>query len=201
MNDKVTVQTMIRRIREGDSQIVTDLWKRYFHRLEGLARKRLLGAYKAEADEEDVALSALKSFCLRAQRGDYPLLEGEEELWNLLATITRNKAQKLRDRHDAKKRDWRRARSSSEEEDEERVLSQFATTEPDPARLAESTECVSHLMEMLDNDQQREVALCKLAGWTNLEAADLLQCAVSTIERRLRFIREQWQEVLDQSAE
>jgi DNA-directed RNA polymerase specialized sigma24 family protein len=45
-------------LQDGDPAAVQQLWQRYFHRLVGLARKKLHGAPRRLADEEDVALSA-----------------------------------------------------------------------------------------------------------------------------------------------
>src|SRR5215831_9625648 len=76
----------------GDRQAAEHLWRRYFHRLVGLARNKLRDAPRRVADEEDVALSAFDSFCRRAEKGDFPDLTDREGLWALLLTITARKA-------------------------------------------------------------------------------------------------------------
>jgi len=60
----------IQRVRAGDSSAVQHLWKGYFQRMVIAARQRLRGASTGEADEEDVALSALNSFCMGASVND-----------------------------------------------------------------------------------------------------------------------------------
>jgi DNA-directed RNA polymerase specialized sigma24 family protein len=42
-------------------------------------------------------------------------------------------------------------------------------------------------------DDLRPVALAKMEDYTNQEIAAKLDCSLSTVERRLRFIRKIWQ--------
>src|SRR5262249_36398416 len=56
------------------------------------------------ADEEDVALSALASFCRGAEQGRFPRLEDRDDLWALLVVIAARKAVDLRQREGRQKR-------------------------------------------------------------------------------------------------
>ncbi len=47
------------------------------------------------ADEEDIALAAFDSFYRRAERGQFPKLEGRDDLWQLLFVLTVRKAVNL----------------------------------------------------------------------------------------------------------
>ncbi len=58
----------------------------------------------AGADEEDIALSAFKSFHRRVRRGDFPRLDDRDDLWVQLVTLTRQKIVDLRRRERALKR-------------------------------------------------------------------------------------------------
>ena len=53
------------------------------------------------------------------------------------------------------------------------------------------------LLNLLDDDELRRIAVCKLEGWSNYEIAQHLGCAVFTVERRLRLIRAIWKDVQD----
>src|SRR5947209_130256 len=79
----------------GDCEAVERLWRRYFGRLVGLARRKLEGAARRAADEEDVALSAFHSFCKNAEAGRFPQLLDRDSLWRLLVVITLRKAAHL----------------------------------------------------------------------------------------------------------
>src|SRR5262249_48736268 len=63
-SDEVTL--LIQRLKRGDREAAAWLWEGYVRRLLGLARKKLGTFPRRAADEEDVALSAFNSFCLRA---------------------------------------------------------------------------------------------------------------------------------------
>lgn len=199
MTTQSTVAVLLARLQSGDQDVVPELWERYFHRLQGLARKQLLHAYTGEADGEDIALSAIRTFCRRIEQGEYAELSGEGELWDLLATITRNKASKLRRRHSQAKRDWKKTihDHGSEVDTESPLLAGLVSKELDPQERAEATDGFLHLLEVLQSDDLREVALLKLEGLKNSEIMDLQAVALSTVERRLALIRGIWQKELD----
>ena len=56
MTPEGSVTRWIEQLKTGDPLAAQKLWERYFQRLVGLARKKLLDAPRQAADEEDVAL-------------------------------------------------------------------------------------------------------------------------------------------------
>src|SRR5688572_16455948 len=95
MSSSSSVTRWLGRLRAGDRDAAQELWQRYFAQLVRLARGRLQGARRRAADEEDVALSALDSFCRGAAQGRFPDLHDRQGLWPLLVAITARKAGKL----------------------------------------------------------------------------------------------------------
>jgi DNA-directed RNA polymerase specialized sigma24 family protein len=188
-------------LKAGDRDASEKLWQEYFRRLVGLARKKLQGNPRAAADEEDVALSAFDSFCRGAEAGRFPDLGDRYDLWQLLLVITVRKASDLI-RHERSQRQGAGkvrhvsalAGAGSKEENVEAGL---AGREPDPAFAAQVAEQCSHLLELLDDDQLRAIAVAKMEGYTNPVIAGRLGCAVPTVERRLRLVRRIWQQVLE----
>ena len=81
MSTTGSVSHWINLLKEGDGAAVERLWKSYFPRLVGLARKKLREAPRRAADEEDVALSAFDSFCDGAAGGRFPQLTDRDDLW------------------------------------------------------------------------------------------------------------------------
>ena len=100
----------VERLRQGDNAAAQKLWEQFFQRLVALAQKRLASSRIVMADQEDVALSAFNSFCTGVENGRYPDLNDRENLWRLLATITRNKVHHLIRDQARKKRggDWKK---------------------------------------------------------------------------------------------
>src|SRR5262249_13800208 len=78
------------------------------------ARARLRGAPLAAADEEDVALSAFKSFCRAAGEDRFPKLADRDDLWQVLAMLVGRKAADLREREGCEKRGGGPGRNASE---------------------------------------------------------------------------------------
>jgi DNA-directed RNA polymerase specialized sigma24 family protein len=65
--------------------------------------------------------------------------------------------------------------------------------EPTPEFAAEVAEQCQRLLEALDDDTLRSVAVWKMEGSTNPEIAARLGCSLSSVERKLRLVRRIWQ--------
>ena len=83
-----SVSIWLAELKVGDEAAVQKLWDRYFARLVGVARRILQSTPRRAADEEDVALSAFKSFCLRAAEDKFPQLDDRDDLWKILMTVS-----------------------------------------------------------------------------------------------------------------
>jgi RNA polymerase sigma factor (sigma-70 family) len=197
MSEPGEITRWVNHLKEGDRAVVQQLWENYFHRLVQLARQQLQGLPRKCADEEDVALSAFKSFCLAAEQNRFPKLNDRDDLWQILVMLTRNKAVNLRQHQTRDKRDINREINLAAAVPEEgtQFLNLIEGQEPDPAFAAEMAEQCQRLLAMLADDELRQIALLKLEGYTNQEIADQMQCALATIERRLGRIRRCWEEV------
>jgi RNA polymerase sigma factor (sigma-70 family) len=155
------------------------LWEQYFHRLVSLARRWLRSAKKGMSDEEDVALSAVKSFCVRAAEGKFPRLDDRHDLWRILVTIAARKAARAYRHEAAATRD-------------DGLLDQIIGREPSPVLAAEVADQLRGLFAALPNEGYRTIALKKLEGYTNAEIAEDLGCSTKNVEYKLRNIRATW---------
>jgi len=186
-------------LKAGEPAAAEELWGRYFGRLVRLARKKLGGARRRAADEEDVALSAFDSFCRGARRGRFPRLSDRDNLWPLLVLITARKAIDLAQREGRRKRGGGAVRGESalagrpEASSPGAGLDQFIGREPTPEFAAQVSEECRRLFDRLGDAELRTVALRKLEGHTNAEIAAELGCVVGTVERKLRVIRTLWE--------
>jgi DNA-directed RNA polymerase specialized sigma24 family protein len=186
-----SVTQWIAQLRAGDGSAAGKLWERYFHRLAGLARKRLQDVPRLPADGEDVALSAFRSLCAGLEQGRFPDLADRDSLWRLLVTITARKARQLvRD-------ECRQKRGGGQvvgEPDEASGLEHLLSREPTPEFAAEVAEQCRLLLAKLGDEELRAIALWKMEGAASEQIAARLGKALSTIERRLRLIRTLWAE-------
>jgi RNA polymerase sigma factor (sigma-70 family) len=197
MNDNPTsVTAWLERLKDGDEEAAARLWDRYFRRLLGLARVRLVALRRqGAADEEDVALSAFHDFCRAARAEKYIDLHGRESLWRVLATFVANKARSLLDRETAAKRGGGclegesalepAGRESSGRSGFERVVSR----EPDPALAAEVEERFGRFFAGL-GDGEAEIACLRMEGYTTEEIARRVGLSPATVRRRLAVIRD-----------
>src|SRR5262249_49751342 len=104
MSSMGSVTKLIGLVKSRNAAAAEELFDRYFGRLLGLARARLQGRCLGAADEEDAVQSALAGFLIGAGRGQYTRLHDRDDLWHLLAMITRRKVQKLVKQQQAQKR-------------------------------------------------------------------------------------------------
>jgi DNA-directed RNA polymerase specialized sigma24 family protein len=189
-----SVTRWIDQLKAGDPAAAQQLWERYFRRLVGLARKRLHGAARRAVDEEDVALSALKSFFRGAERGRFPDLADRDSLWRLLVVMTVRKAMHLRRDEDRQKRGggMRCVNNTPSEPDEESVLEQVLSREPTPEFAAQMTEERERLLRGLGDEYLKSVALLRMEGHTVEEIAARMECVARTVKRKLDLIRDIW---------
>jgi DNA-directed RNA polymerase specialized sigma24 family protein len=201
ITDPPSVTRFLNDFQDGDSAAFSELWGRFFFRLVALARRRLQNQRRlAGVDEEDIALSAFKSFHRRARRGDFPRLEDRDDLWVQLVTLTRQKLVDEQRREGAIKRgrDWNRSESEpgrSESGASRTGLDAIVGAEPDPAFSALMTEECRLLLDRLGDDVLREIALAKMGMYTNQEIADKFGRSLSWVNRKLDLIRSIWEVV------
>src|SRR4051794_6487745 len=92
MSSPSPVRVWVSQLRDGDPHAAQRLWDTYFLRMVQLARIKLHGSMGGMAVEEDVALSAFKSFCQGTCEGRFPHVVENEDPWPLLVALTTHKA-------------------------------------------------------------------------------------------------------------
>lgn len=190
------VRMWVAQLRDGDPAAAQRLWNTYFLRMVRVARSRLQGARPRLADEEDVALSAFKSFCRGTREGRFPQVIEAEDPWPLLLALTKHKAVDLL-RHEGRAKRARAGPGADRDDGAAAVaelaaLAQVTGKEPDPQELALVAEAFQELLDRLDDAILRAIALWRMEGFTTVEIADKLGCTPRTIERKLQIIRRLW---------
>lgn len=202
MRDKDSVSQWFCRLKAGDEEAAQLLWDRYFDKLVSLARKRLGTSPRRVADEEDVALSVFRCLCGGATRGQFADVENRDQLWRMLVTMTANKAIDQRRFAMGQKRGAGQVRGDSVFDDPALTgacqgLDEIIGEGPTPDFLALLADEHQRLIELLDDDSLRHVALSKMEGYTNEEMAGQLQITRRSVERKLQRIRLLWSEEIN----
>lgn len=189
--DETDVTRWIVQLKAGDSHAAQKLWEAYFAKVVQLARRRLQDSPRRAADEEDLALSAFKSFCLGAEQGRFPDLVDRDGLWSLLVAITANKA------IDAQRRESRQKRGGGLtvqplSDGLSGELSEIIGREPTPEFAAQVAEQCEQLLERLADPELAQIAILKMQGFSVDEIGQQLDCASRTVKRKLQRIRTIW---------
>jgi DNA-directed RNA polymerase specialized sigma24 family protein len=189
-------------LKDGDQAAAQPLWEHYFGKLVVVARGKLRRMRKttADEDEEDAALSAFNSFCAGAARGKFPQLADRDDIWRLLVVITARKAMAQANRAGRQKRGGGRVveeaallgRGLDGSEGSLAGLERIAAQGPSPEFAAMMAEECRRLLDSLEDDSLRQVALSRMEGYNCDEIALQLGCARRTVARRLDLIKKTW---------
>jgi DNA-directed RNA polymerase specialized sigma24 family protein len=200
VSGEASVSRWLDGLKSGNDADVQRLWDRYFERLVRLAGSRLPAHTRREYDEEDVALSAFRSFCDRVGQGQFPQLEDRNDLWRLLATITARKVVASIRHQTRQKRGGGQVLGESAlmggDRDDDEGVARALSREPTPEETTRFAESYERLIELLDQPTLKTIALRKLEGHTTEEIAAGLGVSVRTIDRKLQLIRVVWEKEL-----
>ena len=181
-----------------DADAARELWTRYFDRLMGIARRKLGGAARRVADEEDVVLSAFHSFCRGAASDRFQKLDDRNDLWQILAMLISRKAARQIQKELAAKRGGGGVRGGSAfihgDESWSSGFQNAVTGGPSPEFAAIADEEFERLLNLLPDDSLRTITLAKLEGFTNAEIADQISRNERSVERKLQMIRRHWED-------
>ncbi len=185
-----SVTCWLDQLKLGHEAAAQQLWNRYFVQLVTLARHRCHGLAR-DTDEEDIALSALKSAMLGVRNNRFPDLADRTGLWPLLVTITARKSINEIQRQRTKKRD--RALEERFTDDQP-----FIDAAPTPEFALLVAEQIDALVVALGDETLRTIVALKLEGYSNEEIAAKLDVSTRTIVRKLQRIRQEWEAAGDE---
>ena len=198
MSDPGSITQWLQCLKAGDTTAAANLWERFCTRLKELVRPETCPWMTGGAwDESDVALSAFALFCKGLSEGRYHSANDREDLWRLLATIALRKARDRTRLGQARKRSKTDQRKVVPDEDVLETLP--ASAQPPDVQMMMHEEC-QRLLSVLPNPELQALALLKLEGYSNQEAADSLGYTRRTIQRMLALIRSLWEPEHDERA-
>jgi RNA polymerase sigma-70 factor (ECF subfamily) len=183
------------RLRRGENDAATEVFRRYAGQLVKLAEARLNPLLRQKVGPEDVMQSAFRTFFRRVEDGKFQL-KNWDSLWGLLAVIVVRKCHKQERHffgptHDVRKEvPVPRAGESSDGG----VL--LRGPEPTPEEAGVLVETLEDLMRDLDN-RDRQILQLRLQGHTASEIGELVGFTQFTVEGVLKKIRKRCKQLLD----
>jgi DNA-directed RNA polymerase specialized sigma24 family protein len=141
-------------------------------------------------------LSAFRSFCDRAGRGQFPRLSDRDDLWRLLATITVRKALDTMRHQTRQKRGGGHVLGESallmgDDADREGVA-EILSREPSPEEVARFADDYAQFFARLKDPGLQTIALRRLEGQSTQDIARALKVSTKTVDRKIQLIRAIW---------
>ncbi len=188
MTDMLASENITRclaQLQTGDDDAFVSIWHYYYPLISNVARRSLMGMARQTVDASDIAQSALASFLVGVNREAFPRLFDSDDLRRLLLTIALNKVR------EACRREERRAALLREKY--RHVAPNSNPPEPD-ADVGMSEE-IERLLNALEPNMLRPIAIAKWNGLTNEQIAQSIGRSISTVELKLKLIRRIWSEL------
>jgi DNA-directed RNA polymerase specialized sigma24 family protein len=175
-------QVFLARLNAGSDSALEQLFQDYFHKLTGLARRKM--SRHVQADASSIAVSVLGSMA-RGFRERRFVVEDSRRLWNLLFTITL---------HKILARAAKGKREDSQPPDFDDVLARGPRVED----LGVVNDLIEETLKGLDASY-RETLLQLLAGCTQTEIAQRLGVARAIIRAKISRLRDRLTRLLEES--
>lgn len=177
-------------LNEENAQL---LWEKYFDRLCRFAEKKIYKRHRRFVDPEDIAGSAMLALLEGVKNGNFHGVKNRDQLWQMAVMIAARKASNKAKFFDRDKRGGKRiVGESAINRQGVDQLAAYVDPTNDPAKFVEFEMTCRELLLVLPNDNYREIALMRMAGFNNQEIGIKLGCSKRTIERKLIAIREIW---------
>lgn len=178
---------LMTRLRGGDDAAAAEVFRRFTHRLIGLARARLDHLIRGKVDPEDILQSVYRTFFSRYARGSFDL-ESWDGLWVMLTVITVRKCDYRRKFFRAARRDVGREVAPSVADPTAPEMEALAR-DPTPSEAARLAETVELLMREL-TDREREMLALSLEGLGVAEVGARVGRTERTVQRVLKRVRQ-----------
>jgi RNA polymerase sigma factor (sigma-70 family) len=195
-----SISEWLGRLKSGELEVAQNLWNRYSEQLLRVAKQRLGRSPRGIGDEEDVALSVFASIFRGVAEGRFQNISTRDELWWLLLTVTKRKAVNQIRRETAQKRHHPGQNLGTGFLLSTHIsLNELVSSTPAPDFLVALQEQYVRLLEMLRNDQLREIAVLRIEGYSVAEIAERAGISQRAVERKLPLIRAKWKRELLES--
>ncbi len=186
-SDSGSDRSLVQRIRSGQTDAATGLYRRYAKRIQALAKKQIGSALGSRVEPEEIVQSVFRTFFRRLTEGHYDVPAGEE-LWGLFLVISLNKVREAARFHRQDCRDVHRTQPLGEQ--------QIAGAVGPDEDLKVLEQVVEELLAALP-ESHRDVISLRIRGNTVAEIAKETGVSRRTTERVLQQFRKKLSAEID----
>jgi RNA polymerase sigma-70 factor (ECF subfamily) len=186
-----SIEALANRLRAGDQDAAARVFRRYVHRLIGLASRRLDPLIRTKTDPEDVVQSVFRSFFDRQRQGQFEL-NNWEDLWSLLVVMTLRKCCGRAEHFHAACRDVRREVAIPAAANESGTGWEALDEQPTPEHAAQLVEMVEQVLRPF-NDRERTIVQLSLDGCSVAEVSGRIGCSQRKVYRILERLKAELQ--------
>lgn len=183
--------TLLRRLREGESDAATALYLRYAEKLQRLANRNASPRMAVRVDPDGIVQSVFRTFFRRVTSGQYDVGESSD-LWNLLLVIALNKLRSGVAHHRAAKRDVDRTVAMGSDE-----IGVGNVALPDQNALTVLQMTIEELLQQWP-ENQRQIIHLRIEGYGVDEISERVGRAKRTVERVLQRFKQELKQVIDE---
>ena len=185
------LQSFFQRLNQADASSFGQLFDRYSKQLVRLANENIHPALEKRFDGEDIVQSVMRTFFRRQKEGRLQI-EREQQLWQLLVTITICKTRSAARRHTADKR-------NVYTEQQLPNLSDFQNREASPEDSIALWEEIGVALQGLP-EPASEILAARLEGKNQTEIANEMNLTRQTIHRILKLVERRLSSRFDHTA-
>ncbi len=195
MSNENSLSLWVAELKQGNEAAAQRVWAEYFDEIARFADRKL-GKFRRMRDGEDVALSAFNCLLQRARAGDLDDVSNSNELRRALIQKAHDKAVEYIRYELRKKRGGGAVRGESvfaemAQDDQAGNIADHVAEHPD--ELFETLERdFNELLEKLDDDLLKEVAVLRIQGYSTQEIGEQVDLSAQSIRRKLAIIERRW---------
>jgi RNA polymerase sigma factor (sigma-70 family) len=190
MRDGPAFRRLILDLRAGREAAAAEVLEEYSGRLRAVAQRRISAQLGRRIDADDVLQSVFRSLFVRLRRSEFEL-DGGEDLWKLLVTVTLNKVRSQAAFHSAGRRAL--AREQRLHAEGPAIEETAAAPGLDPAEAVALADELETFLSSLP-DWARPLVELRLQGLTSREIASQTGRAERSVRRFLERVRRRLEE-------
>jgi RNA polymerase sigma factor (sigma-70 family) len=182
---------------EQDSDNEQARWTEYLASLIARAERLTRDCPPGTIEAESVASSVFASLLRGVREGRLKTVHDHDTLWWLLLAMTRRKVADRIRRQTAQKRGGGTIPASLDLAKAPETFRELIAADSTPEYAVAMQDEYEFLLSRLRDARLRQIAVCKIEGYTSKEIADEIGVSKVTIDRKLKLIRETWERELE----